>query len=277
MARFEYSPSVAIHYEVHGSGEIPVLLLHGYVASLATWHDLSNLFPPDRYRLYLLDLKGFGRSSKPPDGHYAVADQAAIVQAFMTHLELRRVVLIGHSMGGSVALLTALRFCAPGMDPPIHRLILIDCAAFRQEPPRFMTLMTSRLLAGLILWLIPTRIIIRHVLRAIFRNRAAITPERIARYAAGLDPQGIVHSFSTTVQELVPPDYEAIVAGYARITLPTLIIWGDNDPIVSPAMGARLQQAMPHACLALIDSCGHNPHEERPAETYGAIAAFLDA
>ncbi len=71
---FHYSAAIRINYEVAGHGATPIVLLHGFAASLITWHDIRGFFPPERFRLYLLDLKGFGFSTKPRDGHYAPED-----------------------------------------------------------------------------------------------------------------------------------------------------------------------------------------------------------
>lgn len=275
MPRFTCSPTVTINYQTCGSGSIPVVLLHGFAASLATWHDLRDRFPPDRFRLFLLDLKGHGFSAKPRDNRYGIADQADIVRRFLAHLDLHDVVLAGHSMGGAIALKTVLDSRAGG-DCRVGRLILLDAAAYGQPMPRFMRLMEYPLLGNIILCL-PARFIVRRVLDACFFNKEAITPTRIARYMAGFSSRGVPYAFVTTVRQLVPPDYDAIVAAYPTIDLPTLLVWGERDPIVWPMMGERLHRDLPASKLVLIPACGHNPHEERPDETWAAIARFLEA
>jgi pimeloyl-ACP methyl ester carboxylesterase len=67
------------------------------------------------------------------------------------------------------------------------------------------------------------------------------------------------------------------MASFRAITAPTLIVWGKNDPIIAPDTGIRLHREIPGSRLVLIDNCGHNPHEERPEETFAAISRFLDA
>ena len=272
---FRYSDEVLISYEVQGHGATPVVFLHGFAAALTTWNDIRPLFPPDRYRLYLLDLKGFGFSAKPRDGKYSPEDQAAIVIAFLKAMQLRHAVLIGHSLGGGIALLAYLRSQAEGERELIERLVLIDCAAYPQRLPPIMRLLAVRPLGWCILHLLPLRFMVRFTLEQIMHNRAAITPERIARYMTCYGGKGIARVFTTTCRQLAPDKYSATVANFRTITLPTLIIWGREDRLIGVSHGIRLHGDIPGSRLVIIDSCGHVPQEERPAETFAAIAEFL--
>ncbi len=265
---------VTLAYQVEGTGPVPAVFLHGYAASLATWHDLRRLIPADRYTVYLLDLKGFGFSDKPNDSRYSPADQATLVAGFLRALGLTGVVLAGHSLGGGIALLTAIRLREDDRGR-IDRLVLIDAAAFRHPAPPFMRLLTRPLAGTLLLTLVPTRTMVRHVLAACFHDRAGITPERIERYARGFSRQGLCHAFVESVRRIIPPDYERLVASYGSIGVPTCIVWGRNDRITPLALGERLQREIPGAGLTVIDDCGHNPQEERPVETWNAIERFL--
>ena len=265
---------VTLAYQVEGSGPVPVVLLHGYAASLATWHDLRRLFPKSLYTLYLLDLKGFGFSAKPKDARYSPVDQAALVAGFLETLDLNDVTLIGHSLGGGVALLMTI-LLKERDKKLIGRLVLIDAAAYPQVIPPFMRLLARPLAGTLLLALVPTRIIVRYVLRACFRDGAAIGAERIERYAQGFSRRGICHSFGESVRRIIPPDYDRLAASFDSSGLPTLIIWGRDDRVTPLALGERLQRDIPGARLAVIDDCGHNPHEERPEETWRLMAGFL--
>ncbi|HEY6838689.1 MAG TPA: alpha/beta fold hydrolase, partial [Geobacteraceae bacterium] len=105
---FHYSARVAINYRVQGDGHVTLVFLHGFAAALTTWDDLAPLFPPESYTLYFLDLKGFGFSSKPRDGRYRLEDQAQIVAAFLEAQVLDDLVIVGHSLGGGIALITLI-------------------------------------------------------------------------------------------------------------------------------------------------------------------------
>ena len=75
-------------------------------------------------------------------------------------------------------------------------------------------------------------------------------------------------------QKINPAEYDGIGEHYAKINLPTMIIWGESDYIVKPKIGQRLHQDIPGSRLKLVERCGHNPHEERPAETFAALESF---
>lgn len=108
---FQFSPTVAINYETNGTGGTPIVMLHGFGASLETWRDIQPLLQ-DSFSLNLIDLKGSGLSSKPRDGNYSLESHAEIVESFLAWLQLDNVVLVGHSYGGAVALVTCLRALA---------------------------------------------------------------------------------------------------------------------------------------------------------------------
>ncbi len=80
-----------------------------------------------------------------------------------------------------------------------------------------------------------------------------------------------------TARQMLPSDWDAFTAGYPQISVPTLIVWGRNDPIVPVGVGERLAQIIPGARLAVIDRCGHCPQEERPEQTLELLRPFLDS
>ena len=273
---FCYRDDVVISYEVEGAGPTPVVFLHGFAAALTTWDDIRGFFPPDRFCLYFLDLKGFGRSSKPHDGAYRPADQATVVAAFLADQGLRKIILVGHSLGGGIALLTVLDAQAAGKDDLIDGLVLIDCAAYLRRPPPVFRLLRIPLLGPAILHLLPVSLMVRYVLFRIYHDRNTATPARIARYTEIYDSGESARVLVESARQLIPENYHRIAASYPKITAPVLIVWGKNDPIIPLADGIRLHREIPGSRLAVIDNCGHNPHEEKPEKTYAAIADFLD-
>ena len=99
---FDYR-GVRINYYEAGQGP-PVLLLHGFGASAYAWRFLGPVLAKD-HRVLTIDLKGFGLSAKPEDGKYTLRDQADLVAEFIRARDLHDLVVIGHSMGGGVALM----------------------------------------------------------------------------------------------------------------------------------------------------------------------------
>lgn len=91
---------IHLHYETSGNGSIPVVMVHGYSMSSAVWEKVLPLFEPG-YRLFAIDLRGFGRSDKPETG-YSCRELVDDIKIFMDDLGLLRAVLIGHSFGGLI-------------------------------------------------------------------------------------------------------------------------------------------------------------------------------
>lgn len=101
------TPQGPVHYEVYGKGK-PVILLHGWLGSWGLWEDTMQALG-DKYRLYAIDFWGFGESSKRRES-YSVNDFVTLLAEFMNALGIAKAPLVGHSMGGTVSLMTAIRF-----------------------------------------------------------------------------------------------------------------------------------------------------------------------
>lgn len=272
---FRYSDTVRINFEMHGRGALPIVFLHGFAAALTTWHDIIPFFPPEAATLYLVDLKGFGFSSKPDDDQYSIEEQAAIITAFLENQSLVGVVLVGHSLGGGIALLSYFAARNTGKENLIGRLILIACTAYPQRLLPVMRLLRNRRLGWGLLHLLPLRLMVYYSLKRAVHDHRTLTRERIARYMTCFGRTGIAHVFNETCRQLVPGRYIELARHYSEITVPTLIVWGREDRFIPPASGERLHNDIPGSRLMVIAGCGHIPQEERPAETYAAIRDFL--
>jgi pimeloyl-ACP methyl ester carboxylesterase len=271
---FSYNGKLPIHYRTLGHGPLSILFLHGFASSSTTWQDISGFFPADEFSLFLLDLKGFGLSAKPKDGAYSIEDQADMVRAFIRHRGFDSLALVGHSLGGAVA----LRLCIDAADglesTAIKKLVLVDSAAYPQRLPRFFRRLRSPL-GPLFLQLIPVRIIIQGVFERVFFDKAAITAERFERYTRYFRGKGKAYALRETVKAVDPEAYADIAKSYRRLALPVLIVWGAEDRNVRFSLGQRLHGDIPHSRLKVLEKCGHNPHEERPGETSAAMLDFL--
>ncbi|HEX9080450.1 MAG TPA: alpha/beta hydrolase [Desulfuromonadaceae bacterium] len=260
-----------LRYRTEGSGPRAVLLLHGFAATLRTWDDMAPLFPPEEFTLHLVDLKGHGGSSRESGGDYSPQHNARLVAEYIRSRQLADVTLIGHSFGGAVALLAALD-C-----PEVGRLVLLGAPAFPQRIPFFMRILGLPFIGPLLMNAVPAEMIARGALRRAFYRRDSITGRLIERYAAGYRGHDVPPALARTVRQLVPSDAAHLAARYAGLPIPVLLVWGEHDRIVGPWQGERLHRILPDSRLAIIPDCGHNPHEERPRETFALIHDFLSA
>ncbi|MCG6955182.1 MAG: alpha/beta hydrolase [Gemmatimonadetes bacterium] len=257
-----------------GDGVDTFVLLHGYGGSSFTWrHWLGALSA--RGHVVLVDLKGFGAAPRPDDGRYSPSDQADLVGRLIAERDLKRLTLVGHSLGGGIALLVALRLMAAG-DGRLHRLVLVAGAAYSQRLPPFVSLARHPKLSGLLWLLFGSRRIARRVLQSIVYDPSRVTAQQVEGYARPLSRPGARRALIAAALQVVPDDLEQIVHRYPTLRVPALLLWGRGDPVVPLAVGQRLANDLPDATLVVLDACGHLPPEELPNESLAALEEFLD-
>lgn len=272
---FVYSDQLQISYEVHGNGNSPIVFLHGFGASVETWRDIQSRLAQGN-KLFFLDLKGFGLSSKPDDGKYSIEDQADIVLAFAKAQDLHDVTLVGHSYGGAVCLFTYLKDRSGHEGRLIRRLVLIDAAAYVQNFPFFIDILRSPFIGWAVMNLVPAQVRASISLNYLFHDANRLSDERITRYAEFFDQPGCYNSFVECAEQIVPANPDSITALIRTIEVPSLILWGADDPAIPVEQAHRLHRDIRNSSLAIIPNCGHNPHEEAPGESLKAIVNFLE-
>ncbi|MBO0734609.1 MAG: alpha/beta fold hydrolase [Methylocapsa sp.] len=260
-----------MNFQSSGSGR-PVLALHGYGASLFTWRHLPAAL--SERRVICVDLAGHGGSPPRADGRYSLAGHAAQIANFIGELGLEEFDLIGHSMGGGVALMTALDFSErrPGA---IGRLILVGSVALPQPLPLFMKLLRAPLAGTLLFSQIPKRQIVRFGLRGAFHDPCRVSEEMVRIYAQNLASAESRQALIETARQIIPDDLPALISRYHSLRVPTLLIWGKQDRVVPPSIGIALNTLVEGSKLLIVEGCGHIPQEERPETVIPAIAEFL--
>jgi len=261
-----------ISYEERGTGQ-PILFIHGFGASAFVWRGLQDCLHP-AYRFISIDLKGFGNSAKPNDGRYSPHDQASLVIDFMSTLELEHVIIVGHSFGGGVALMTVLSQKLAQADI-VRALVLLGTPAYPQKLPRVVRALRIPVLGCVIPHLLPPCMSARMALRDVFHRKERITKEMIDAYAYFLNLPGARSALVSTARQISQKDYAALVDRYNEIRIPTLIVWGEHDRLVPIEHGKKLAAAIPKSRFRIIADCGHAPQEERPQETALVMMEFL--
>ena len=266
--------SVELHHKIYGTGH-PVLCLHGFGASLYSWRNFVTPLSQD-YQLILIDLKGAGNSPKPPDSHYSIQDHADLIYKFILDRDLKQLTLVGNSFGGALALLLSIMLLEkePGR---LRALIVIDPGAYKKYIPGYVKILGIPLLGAAAVYLIPARCMAKSILKLAYYDPKKITEADIAAYAAPLAAPGGKHALLETGKQIIPPNIDELTAKYKDISVPTLIIWGRQDKIISPDAGVLLDQAIPNSTLDWIEQCGHVPQEEKPEATIPLVLSFLQA
>jgi pimeloyl-ACP methyl ester carboxylesterase len=255
----------------------PVLvLLHGFGGSYRTWDDIMPLLAASRPVLRI-DLWGFGLSLDRGTAGYSVLDQARLVCEAIRSLGLRRVVLVGHSYGGAVALLIASGAAGEDQARQLDGLILIASAAYRQRLPPFVRLLRHAVVRWAIFGLVPPESWVRFVLRQAYADPGKIDAARVALHAEFLRLPGARRGLTRTALELLPPNAEVLRRNFSHITTPTLILWGSRDRVTPILTANRLNREIRGSRLVILDGVGHIPHEEAPGPTADRILEFLSS
>lgn len=228
-----------IFYRVAGIGR-PLVLLHGHGVAGSIWLPVLP-FLAQYYQVFVVDLPGHGRSDFI--GNWRLRDVAPLLIRWLQQMKLSPVVIIGHSMGGAVAIhLTA---SAPEL---VNRLILVNAAGLPLHAP--LPTMAARAIGS---FLQP--------------QRGFYPPEVLRDHL--LTPS---HLLWQSGQELVESDFRAELAS---ISLPTLIIWGERDVLLPITLGYELHAALPHARLVAMPQCGHSPMVAQSAAFSQIVLSFL--
>jgi pimeloyl-ACP methyl ester carboxylesterase len=203
----------------------PLLFIHGFGANSYTWSKISGPLR-ENYRLILLDLKGHGRAPKPKDGAYSLHDQAELVTSFIIDNKLEDLTIVGHSLGGGVALLVTLKL-ASKIPNPISSLILIDSVAYSQALPGFIRILRIPVLAELLVWLVPNRLQTLQVLKRAYYDSTKITDETLEAYSRPLSLPGAHQALIESAKQIIPEDIEEIRRRY-QTSASRLCLSGEN-------------------------------------------------
>lgn len=261
-----------LHYTKCGSGR-PIIALHGFGMTSYSWRHLTAALSP-KNQLFVFDLRGHGLSAKSDGSDYSLEGQARTVVRFIRSVPLKDVVLIGHSIGGAIALLSAIMTVEDrGL---IRALILIDSVALPQRIPLFVEILRFPIVNMLLLRLIPSTWLVKFVLRRAYYNKSKITNDQIDNYASNLSTSAGIRALINMARQLVPPDITRLAEQFAEITIPTLLLWGQNDKIVLPAVGIAINALLSRSALTILDRCGHVPQEEVPERAIQAIGKFIE-
>lgn len=259
---------VRVRVAEYGQGE-PVILLHGLFYDCTTWdrvgHDLS-----DSFRVIAPDLPGFGESEKPPKHRfkYSIAGFAEAIADLYGALELGRASLVGHGLGGAVALTLAATH--PEL---VSRLVLVDSMCYRAPRDFPQRIAMVPFLGGLVFKQLVGRNAFRSLIRdSVVPSKARIQQQRLDAYYAAFNTPAARGSALEAVRGTA--DTHSLTASTRRIQAPTLVVWGRHDTVYPAGYGHRLAREIAGAGFELMDA-GHAPQEEQPAEFANIVGRFL--
>ncbi|WP_010479066.1 alpha/beta fold hydrolase [Acaryochloris sp. CCMEE 5410] len=263
--------SVKTRYWQMGDSGSAVILLHGGGGYIELWK--YNIFElAKHHRIYAFDMVGAGRSERP-NTDYTYDFMAQFTREFMKVLDIPKASLIGKSAGGGVALTFALKF--PAL---IDRLVLAGSAGLGPEINLLLRITTITGLGKLLSS--PTKSGLRMLCKQSVYNSNLITEEMVDEfYQMAILPGAAAATINLgrSIFNVWGQFSQPITERLQTITAPTLIIWGQQDPMVPVSHGQNAAQIMPNARLEIFEECGHWSSIEHPQKFNQVILGFLSS
>lgn len=268
-----------VTYREDGAGDDRpvVVLLHGIAGSSATWQPLIDQLA-GRVHLIAPDLLGHGTSAKPR-GDYSLGAYASGVRDLTAALGHDRVTIVGHSLGGGIAMQFAYQF-----PERTERLALVCSGGLGREVNPILRAATLPG-AELVLPLLSNRQIVR--LGELVGRLAAALPlplsirpnvTEVARGFASLAETQARSAFVHTARAVIDVAGQRVDARdrlYLTEVMPTLIVWGEKDRIIPVTHGRRAHQLAPGSRLEVFEASGHFPQLDEPARLATVLLDFL--
>lgn len=245
-----------------GPRDAPALVfVHGIGGSSSSWQSVIGAFA-ETHRVVALDLPGHGQSDVPDaaTADYSVAGLAAAVSAALAALGLTRVTLVGHSLGGAVAMAVAL-----AEPDAVERLVLVDSAGFGEE-------ISGDLLA--LLADVPSEAGSRALLGLFFEDPRLVLDAGVAEHHGALSRPGAHDAVQAIAADAFPGGRQA-AARPGDLTQPVLVIWGGRDRVVPAAHADAARTAIADVRVAVLPDSGHAPQVEDPEAFAAHVAGFL--
>lgn len=269
------------HVQVHGhdvgyrmAGEGPaMLLIHGMAGSSTAWKEVMSDFAED-HTVIAPDLLGHGESAKPM-GDYSLGAFASGLRDLLGTLGIDRADVVGQSLGGGIAM--QLAYQHPEL---VTRLVLVDSGGLGREVSWLLRLLTLPLSEVVMPVVFPPGIRDRGDAVSRFVAGRGWHAPRIAemwKAYASLTETPNRHAFIRTLRSVIDPGGQTVSAKdrlYLAAEMPTLVIWGDRDPIIPVEHAYAAQELMPGSRLEIFPGCGHFPHVEDPRRFVEVVRDF---
>ena len=266
-----------VAYREGGSGSETMVLLHGIASNAETWDPVIERFA-ETHRVIAPDLVGHGRSSKPA-GDYSIGGYATVVRDLLLALETDRVILVGHSLGGGIAM--QLTHMAPEL---VGRLVLVGSGGLGKDlgvPLRAASLpgAPTFIRAATSLPMQAAGHLAHRLLDAAHLHLPTDVEEGLEGFASLHDPaarKAFLHTVRSST-DLSGQRVSAVDKLYLMGDCPLLTIWGENDSIITVRHAYEAKDRIPAMELAVIPGAGHFPHVDAPERFVDLVREFAGA
>ena len=268
---------VNTRYWMEGEGT-PVILIHGLSNCVEDWL-LNFKALAEHHQVYALDLLGHGKTGKPLSASYTISDLSRFVIDFMNAVEIKRAHIIGHSLGGAIALTIAIHYPAY-----LNKLVLVDSAGLGQECSNVLRLASvpgfGEVLAALVMggslekrismqrksWpdpeIVPDEMI---QLKYDATFWADISKTYFKTLRAFCNVRGVKKSIFMPITESLP-----------SLETPILVVWGEQDDMLPVSQAQIVKDKAPHAQIEIFENCNHDPMIVNPQRFNQVTLTFLE-
>lgn len=261
-------------YRIAGKGPV-LLLVHGMAGSSMTWRHVMPALAK-RFRALAPDLLGQGQSDKPR-GDYSLGAHANMLRDLLDVLGYKRVTVIGQSLGGGIAMQFAYQF-----PERCERLVLVDSGGLGRDVTFYLRMLTVPGFELVFPLFCTPRLRNAGNLLATWLGRAGMrsTPasQEIWRSYASLADADSRQAFFRSLRDVIDLSGQAVSALsrlYRAAHLPTLIVWGAQDPFIPVSHAVAAHKAIPGSRLEIFDGVGHYPHCEAPERFVAVVVDFI--
>lgn len=271
-----------IQYTVMGSGR-PLVLIHGFGASIGHWRKNIPVLAADGYRVFALDLLGFGASDKPPLDYTLELWEELLADFWAVHIK-EPAIFIGNSIGALLSLMLVAHHPEISLGG-----VLINCAGGLNHRPDELNL-PLRVVMGIFTKVVSSPVFgpflfdrirqkhrIRNTLRQVYCDREAITEELVEILYSPSCDAGAQKVFASILTAPAGPEIAELLP---KVKHPLLVLWGEDDPW-TPVKGGKIFQEFGENGYSIkfvsIPKSGHCPHDERPEIVNPEILTWLEA
>ncbi|WP_026895310.1 alpha/beta fold hydrolase [Clostridiisalibacter paucivorans] len=244
-----------INYICEGEGE-NVLILHGWGANIDTVIPIYNHIK-DRYKVWALDLPGFGQSDRPLTV-WGSEEYADFIKKFVDKLNIKDIILMGHSHGGRVSIMLANKY--PDI---LSKMVLIDSAGIipKRKPKYYLKVYTFKIMKGI------------YNLLFFWKEK----DKRLEKFYKRYGSQDYRAADGIMRKIMVKVINENLRPYLKNINVPTLLVWGRDDDATPLYMGKIMENEIEGSGLVVLDNAGHYSYIDQMYTFNRVIDSFLDS
>jgi len=263
-------------YVEAGAGNETIFLVHGFSSSLDAFEKVIPLFART-YRVLALDLLGFGQSEKPLNVRYTLSLYSDLMLEFLQQTDAlgsgKQLFAVGHSMGGKYLL--ALSLLHPNA---LTKLVISNTDGFIYVP----SMVRAASFWGvrhLVRRMVSNPNFVRKTMQNVYHDSSLITPDHFKRNVEMVQSRENFDAMMALNRDYRYLDLRrtGLRARLSELTLPVLIVWGEQDRFIPPKYAAIAKREIPNSTLQMIPNCGHVPMVEKPNEFVQLSTAFFNS